>query len=145
MELLFTGSKSEGVYPVLHATDGRLYRAHVKGQVTPDEVRIRTYADSDVCLRGVVDDLRGHWRITLDPTDPDMIHPFPKTHEDPGGIVSVPAAVDEPVEVLGGEAIDTSCAQTKIEFKPPNSGVEDKASTAGSRETGEGQRGGSGE
>ena len=73
MDMLFAGSKSEGLYPVLHAEDGRAYRAHVKGELALNEKTLRRHADQEVTLFGVVDDLRGHWRITLDPSDQDMI------------------------------------------------------------------------
>jgi hypothetical protein len=81
MDLLFAGSKSEGRYPVLHAEDGRAYRAHVKGEVLSRENILSGFAGTDVTLHGVVDDLRGHWRITLDPADEGMIVSTPVEHD----------------------------------------------------------------
>jgi hypothetical protein len=144
MELLFAGSKSEGLYPVLHANDGRAYRAYVKGPIPLNKDMIHAYAGIDVCLRGVIDDLRGHWRITLDPTDPDMIHPLQVTHDEPG-FAKVPAAVKVPGEALVNESVDTICARSEIELKPPNGGIEDKAPTVGSSDSVEDGQGGSSE
>jgi hypothetical protein len=73
IELLFAGSKSEGRYPVLHTEDGRAYRAHLKGKTPAEDLTLENFEGKEVTLYGVVDDLRGHWRITLDPADQNMV------------------------------------------------------------------------
>ena len=37
MDRLFVGSKSEGLYPVLHAEDGQQYRLHYRGDISLNE------------------------------------------------------------------------------------------------------------
>jgi hypothetical protein len=68
LALLFEGSKSEGHYPVLDTADGRRFRVHVKGNRTFDAQALGDLMNQRVRLPGVVDDLRGHWRLVLEPT-----------------------------------------------------------------------------
>jgi hypothetical protein len=70
MVLMFEGSKSEGLYPVLDTEDGRRFRVHVKGSQLPDADVLSDLMNQRVCLHGAADDLRGHWRLILDPALP---------------------------------------------------------------------------
>ena len=65
MDRLFVGSKSEGLYPVLHAVDGQHYRLHYKGDISLNEKTLSQYAGKTVQIIGNVDNLRGHLRIVL--------------------------------------------------------------------------------
>jgi hypothetical protein len=65
MERLFIGSKSEGLYPVLHADDGRQYRLHRKADISLDERTLSNYDGKRVEVIGQTDNLRGHWRLVL--------------------------------------------------------------------------------
>jgi hypothetical protein len=68
MALLFEGSKSEGLYPVLVCAEGRQYRVHVrKTPVRQLAKPLIPLLDQHVVLTGVADDLRGHWRLVLEP------------------------------------------------------------------------------
>jgi len=67
IELLFKGSKSEALYPVLLCEDGKNYRLHIKGNEGSDNALLEPWVDADVKILGEVDDLRGHWRMLLDP------------------------------------------------------------------------------
>ena len=73
MALLFEGSKSEGLYPVLDTEDGRRFRVHVKGSQLPDADVLSALMNQRVCLHGAADDLRGHWRLLLDPSFPGEV------------------------------------------------------------------------
>lgn len=75
MTLLFEGSKSEGQYPVLETADGRRFRVHVKGNSASDAQALGRLMNQRVCLHGAADDLRGHWRLILDPAMPGEILP----------------------------------------------------------------------
>ncbi len=66
---------------MLHAEDGRAYRAHVKDRPLSEDMALADYEGKDVTLYGIVDDLRGHWRITLDPSDQNMIFLAPAEPE----------------------------------------------------------------
>jgi len=66
MVRLFVGSKSEGLYPVLHADDGSQYRLHYKGDISLNEKTLSQYAGKTVQIIGNVDNLRGHLRIVLE-------------------------------------------------------------------------------
>ncbi len=68
MALMFEGSKSEGLYPVLDTEDGRRLRVLVKGSQLSDEQVLSALINQRVCLHGAADDLRGHWRLLLDPS-----------------------------------------------------------------------------
>jgi hypothetical protein len=70
MALLFEGSKSEGLYPVLDTDDGQRLRVHVKGSQVPDAPALAPLMNQRVSLNGKADDLRGHWRLILDPDLP---------------------------------------------------------------------------
>ena len=70
MALMFEGSKSEGLYPVLDTEDGRRLRVHVKGSQLPDADVLSALMNQRVRLHGAADDLRGHWRLMLDPAMP---------------------------------------------------------------------------
>ena len=65
MDRLFVGSKSEGLYPVLHAEDGRQYRLHYKGDLSLNEKTLSSYDRKTIQVNGDVDNLRGHLRIVL--------------------------------------------------------------------------------
>ena len=76
MAVMFEGSKSEGMYPVLDTEDGRRFRVHVKGSQRPDADVLSALINQRVCLNGVADDLRGHWRLILDPVSPGEALPM---------------------------------------------------------------------
>ena len=80
---LFEGSKSEGLYPVLDADDGRRYRVHIKGNGDSDVEALGSLMNQRVCLQGIADDLRGHWRLILDPAMPMEIRPIKHSPEVP--------------------------------------------------------------
>lgn len=66
LDLLFQGSKSEGLYPILTCTDGKQYRVSV--QKIPMRLAAQTlspWAGKVIELEGAIDDLRGHWRLVL--------------------------------------------------------------------------------
>ena len=68
MVFLFEGSKSQGRYPVLSCTDGKQYRVHVRKTPTRQLAKaLIPLLDHQVVLTGLVDDLRGHWRLVLEP------------------------------------------------------------------------------
>ena len=83
MALMFEGSKSEGLYPVLETADGRRYRVHVKGNKSSDEEVLSAFMNQQVCLHGAADDLRGHWRLLLDPSLPGEVMPMEPSPEVP--------------------------------------------------------------
>jgi len=66
MDRLYVGSKSEGLYPVLHSDDGKQYRLHHKGNMSVNEKTLFHYAGKTVQVIGNVDNLRGHWRMVLE-------------------------------------------------------------------------------
>ena len=76
LALLFEGSKSEGLYPVLDTADGRSFRVHVNGNLASDSQALVALMNQQVCLYGAADDLRGHWRLILDPVSPGEILPI---------------------------------------------------------------------
>jgi len=65
IDRMFVGSKSEGLYPVLHAEDGRQYRLHYRGDLSLNEKTLYSYDGKTIQVNGHVDNLRGHWRIVL--------------------------------------------------------------------------------
>jgi hypothetical protein len=65
IDRMFVGSKSEGLYPVLHTEDGRQYRLHFKGDLSLNEKTLYSYDGKTIQVNGHVDNLRGHWRIVL--------------------------------------------------------------------------------
>ena len=65
MDHLFVGSKSEGLYPVLHADDGQHYRLHYKGDISLNEKTLAPFEGKTVQVIGSVDNLRGHWRMVM--------------------------------------------------------------------------------
>jgi hypothetical protein len=65
MEVLFKGSKSEGVYPVVHASDGVSYRVQISDERRDQGIILSQFENSTVTLSGRTDCLRGHWRITV--------------------------------------------------------------------------------
>jgi hypothetical protein len=83
MALMFEGSKSEGLYPVLDTEDGRRLRVHVKGSQQPDADVLSALMNQRVCLYGAADDLRGHWRLILDPATPGEVMPLEASPELP--------------------------------------------------------------
>jgi len=66
IDLMFVGSKSEAVYPVLHCDDGVTYRLHIQGNEGSDVPLFEHLSGCRVSILGVADDLRGHWRLVLD-------------------------------------------------------------------------------
>ena len=92
MALMFEGSKSEGLYPVLDTEDGRRLRVHVKGSQLPDADMLSALMNQRVCLHGAADDLRGHWRLILDPASPGELMPAEVSPEIP----QTPANEDTP-------------------------------------------------
>lgn len=66
LDLMFVGSKSEAVYPVLHCDDGKTYRLHIQGNEESDVPLLSHLNGSKVGILGVADNLRGHWRLILD-------------------------------------------------------------------------------
>jgi hypothetical protein len=79
MDRLFVGSKSEGIYPVLHANTGQKFRLHYKGELSLSEKTLSSYNGKNVQVVGNVDKLRGHWRIVLSsgslPVEVEASHP----------------------------------------------------------------------
>jgi len=65
IDRMFVGSKSEGLYPVLHAEDGRQYRLHYKGDLSLNEKTLSSFDGKTIQVNGHIDNLRGHWRIVL--------------------------------------------------------------------------------
>ncbi len=80
---------------MLHAEDGRAYRVRLKGKAPPEHVILEDLEGKDVTLYGVVDDLRGHWRMTLDWADENVIllaSVEPRADPDAGLDLDVPHA-----------------------------------------------------
>jgi len=73
MDRLFVGSKSEGLYPVLHVDDGQHYRLHYKGDISLNEKTLAPYEGKTVQVIGSVDNLRGHWRMVLAADTPPLL------------------------------------------------------------------------
>lgn len=71
---LFVGSKSEGLYPVLHVDIDSSYRLHVKGGVFGDESPLLPFNGKTVKVFGIADNTRGHWRIVLEDADTCVIN-----------------------------------------------------------------------
>lgn len=69
LDLLFKGSKSEAIYPVLHCEDGESYRLHVKGNEAADAPLFEHLNGLKVQVSGEADNLRGHWRMLLENLD----------------------------------------------------------------------------
>jgi hypothetical protein len=66
VDLLFQGSKSEGLYPILTCADGKQYRVSV--QKIPMRLaaqKLSPWAGKEIELEGAIDDLRGHLRLVL--------------------------------------------------------------------------------
>lgn len=91
LETLFRHSKSEDVYPVLHATDGVAYRLHRDGDPGSSRAAFAPFADQNVTLLGRADNLRGHWRIRMSAAECAAIALDP----DPTTAVAESAAPDE--------------------------------------------------
>lgn len=70
---LFVGSKSEGLYPVLHANQNLSYRLHSKGVGLGDESPLLPFNGKTVKVFGIPDNTRGHWRIVLEGEDACLI------------------------------------------------------------------------
>jgi hypothetical protein len=71
---LFLGSKSEGLYPVLHTDQNLSYRLHKRGAVLSDESPLLPFNGKNVKVLGFADNTRGHWRIVLDDEDSCVIY-----------------------------------------------------------------------
>lgn len=74
LDLLFKGSKSEAIYPVLHCEDGETYRLHVKGNEAADAPLFEHLNGLKVEVSGEADNLRGHWRMLLEPNLDESVH-----------------------------------------------------------------------
>jgi hypothetical protein len=64
------------LYPVLDTEDGRRLRVHVKSSQLPDADVLSALMGQRVRLHGAADDLRGHWRLILDPALPGEVMPL---------------------------------------------------------------------
>jgi hypothetical protein len=73
LDLLFEGSKSEAFYPVLHCEDGIKYRVYLKGVESLHKGLLSHFMGQRVTLKGRVDNLRGHWRLVVDTSEPDFL------------------------------------------------------------------------
>ncbi len=65
LQKLFTGSKSEGLYPVFEAQDGTRYRIRLTGAGSLESDPLSAFYGQRVRISGLTDRLRGHWRMTL--------------------------------------------------------------------------------
>lgn len=65
LEKLFTGSKSEGLYPVFQTQDGTRYRIRLVGTGGSGADPLLDFYGQTVRISGLTDRLRGHWRMTL--------------------------------------------------------------------------------
>lgn len=65
LQKLFTGSKSEGTYPVFVADDGTRYRIRLVGAGEMNSDPLLAFYGQTVRISGLTDRLRGHWRMTL--------------------------------------------------------------------------------
>ena len=70
---LFTGSKSERLYPVLRTDHSQEFRIHLKGNSFGEEKSLLPFSGKTVKVFGVADSTRGHWRIVLDGEDACLI------------------------------------------------------------------------
>jgi hypothetical protein len=66
MDLLFSNSKSEGFYPVLHTDDGTKFRLSIKGSSHQDQYSFEKFINKKVRVLGSADEIRGHLRIVID-------------------------------------------------------------------------------
>ncbi len=73
LDLLFEGSKSEAFYPVLHCEDGTNYRVYLKGLSSLNKDMLNHFMGQQVLILGDADNLRGHWRLVVDTTEPDFL------------------------------------------------------------------------
>ena len=81
LDLLFKQSKSEGYYPVLHCDDGNDYRVHTKSEFFKQESYLMNYIDKYVHVIGDLDDIRGPYRIIIDPEVVDSIYQIPSVED----------------------------------------------------------------
>jgi hypothetical protein len=85
---LFVGSKSEGLYPVLHTDQDLSYRLHTRGVVLSDESPLLPFNGKTVKLLGFADNIRGHWRIVLDVENCCVIHEVsPEGFDETNGVI----------------------------------------------------------
>jgi hypothetical protein len=73
LDLLFEGSKSEAFYPVLHCENGTNYRVYLKGLSSLNKDILNHFMGQQVLILGDADNLRGHWRLIVDTTEPDFL------------------------------------------------------------------------
>ena len=66
MEVLFRGSKSEGVYPVLRTSGGLRYRIQCFGGFTDAAEALREFEGQEVELSGTIYNKRGSLSIIID-------------------------------------------------------------------------------
>ena len=65
--MLFRGSKSESVYPVLDCDNGQSYRVRLIGATTSDTSKyLKAFDGQRVTIRGIADTTRGHRRLSTD-------------------------------------------------------------------------------
>jgi hypothetical protein len=74
LDNLFKRSKSEGLYPVLICEDNMRYRIHVNGNQFKDTSLLAHLDGLTVRLTGNADDIKGHYRIVIDPDFSESIH-----------------------------------------------------------------------
>lgn len=98
MDRLFVGSKSEGLYPVLHAEDGRQYRLHYKGDLSLNEKTLSSYIGKTIQVVGHVDNLRGHWRIVLTADNLPLVVKESPIAPQPSSEATFEAAPEDPPE-----------------------------------------------
>ena len=68
--LLFRGSKSESVYPVLECDNGHRYRLRLIGSSSLDTSKyLSTFEGQRVAIQGIADKIRGHRRLSIDRLD----------------------------------------------------------------------------
>ena len=117
LALMFEGSKSEGLYPVLDTEDGRRLRVHVKGGQLPDADLLSDLMNQRVSLHGAADDLRGHWRLLLDPSLPGEViegASVPSTAQDSSSAkpaMDLPKAEANPSEISPPSSSDQKASR----------------------------------
>ena len=125
MERLFLGSKSEGLYPVLHANDGKQYRLHRKTDLSLAEKILSDYEGKRVQVIGNADNLRGHWRLVLAadslPQVLEVVSIY--SHVSAGGDSQ---AASDPTPVTSGEGRLEAVAQDLVKAQPSSKDMRPK-------------------
>ena len=65
LQRLFVGSKSEALYPVFESENGVSYRVRIPTDKEETCDPLSEYYDRRVRVSGLVDHIRGHWRISI--------------------------------------------------------------------------------